>query len=272
MKKLYFMLLCSLLAGIKNLSAQDLRGESRWLNLPRPLPEYNQEVNKFVKTAGDDANIYQSVPARAKFTIADETDHGYVIYFWDWKPDPQDKSTKGVARNNYFKKLNRDSVTHEQKYFLIKKQDIDRLSTKIYKRASPSFGILNLPFKYRPNDGAFEKTFSLSFTGGVKINPWRTGVHTLSVLVGAGASSVELNKFNTDPKGNITENTDRPAVTGSLNILYQWEKLQFGVSMGKDAIFNNRTDYWHNQGKTWLSFGIGLAIFSNGEITTPGKN
>ena len=272
MKKIILIILLTGFAII--CKAQYLRNQARITKNPVDLAEYDISGGAIKNTdAGDE--IYKSAPAGAKFTIYDETTDGdYIVYFWDWTPiNTTPKSSKAdYVTKDYHNQLNYDNTAHQQRYFLIKKIDIDRLSTPIYHIASPTVGILTFPFKYRPQDGAFDQTFSLSATGGVKLNPWQTGEHTFSILVGCGSSSVNLNQFNTDAKSGITSDTQRPAITGSLSLLYQWENLQVGMSLGKDAIFTNKMDYWKDQGKTWLSFGIGLSLFTSSTITTPGSN
>lgn len=238
--------------------AQSLVGQSRRLKFPMTIAEYDYDNHKPL-TDNSNKAIRQSAKALSRFTIYEENDNSYIIYFWNYSSEESKKKYNVNESNN-------------QKYFSIPKADLFIKTQEIFKKWSPNYGVLNFPFKYRPNDGSFEKTFSLSFSGGPKFNPWWTNEHTFSVLLGCGASSVSLNQFNTDPSSKITNDTDRPAVTGSISLVYQWNNLQFGFSAGKDAIFTNRVDKWANQGKTWFSFAIGVAIFNDNKITEPGSN
>jgi hypothetical protein len=131
---------------------------------------------------------------------------------------------------------------------------------------------MTLPFKYRPQTGKFEKTFALGVTGGVTWNPTRVNTHTFSLLGGISASSATVDKYTSNPAANIVDPTDRLAVTFSGSFLYQWQNLQFGISGGIDNILDNEIVKWKYQGKGWMSFGIGVSLFTANEIKSPGKN
>ena len=129
------------------------------------------------------------------------------------------------------------------------------------------------PFRLRTqHDDKFEKSFSLSLCGGIKYNPWKTNEHTISMLFGVGASSVTLTKSNTGPNSGITENIEAGALTFSLSLMYEWERLQIGISMGMDNLFDNDNIRWKYQSDPWLSFGVGVSLFSKSEITSIGTN
>ena len=92
------------------------------------------------------------------------------------------------------------------------------------------------------------------------------------MLLGVGASSVTVNQYNTDPAAGITEASDRAAVTISLNFMYEWNNLQIGISSGVDNLFDNESVKWNHQGNIWFSIGVGIALFSKSEVTSPGTN
>lgn len=236
---------------------QSLINESRMLNNPINLREATTDS---MTTPNN-----QDIDINSKFTIVGEEGEYYKIYFWNWDKDKE---------QNKYNKLNYNTSKGEQRYFLIKKHTIDVLSTKIYNRFSPAWGTFVYPFKWRLKDSQFEPTFSMSLAGGVKWNPWYTNRHVFSLLVGVGPSSVSLTKYNAT-KNNIPieDNISAAAVTFSLNLMYQYEFVQFGLSYGVDNIFDSNLYSWNNQGKPWLSFGVGISVFKDNDRTaTPTNN
>jgi hypothetical protein len=238
---------------------QNLIGESRRTTVPNSFQEYSQ-ISRTAKTSLPNTG-YKNIPINARFTIVNLDGDNYVVYFWDWD----------TTKPNYAN-LNFDATLNEIRYFLIPVSIITNVSEKIYRRFSPSVGSLSFPFRYRPQDSKIEKNFSISMCGGMKWNPWRINEHTFSALLGVGASSVTLDKYNTGPNSNITEASERAAITMSLSVMYEWQNLQIGLSSGLDNLFDNRVEEWKYQGKPWLTLGVGISIFSKSEIGNPGSN
>lgn len=139
----------------------------------------------------------------------------------------------------------------------------------IKKKIIPIGGIMTFPFKLRPQNGIFETTFSLSGFGGVQIpldkdfSDADPSQNFLNLLLSFGASSITLDKNNTDPSANILVATQRPATTFSFSAVYQFEKLQLVLSTGIDNNLDNRQDKWLYQSKPWFAFGIGLIFLNN---------
>jgi len=235
--------------------------EDRQTTLPRNFQEYEPSTNDKRVLGG--SPVSQAIPSGSRFTIVDEIPDYYVVYFWEWT---KDKDQQKRARINF----ENDSTT--VKYFVIPKTQLDIVSEQIFRRWSPTVGALTFPFKYRPQNGKFEPTFGIGISGGVTWNPWRVNEHTFSLLAGISASSAHVDQFNTDAAANIHEASERTSVTISLNFLYQWQRLQIGISAGIDNILDNEVLKWKNQGKPWISFGVGVGLFSSSEIKSPGKN
>ncbi len=241
--------------------AQNLINQSRTILNAIPLQEYDWATN---------ANVPGSKPSPArgsKFTIVGQTTTDYIISFWDWSSDPTH-----VAEFAKYSTFNYDAAKSQHRYFLISKTDIDIYSRQRFRQYSPLMGTISFPFKYRPQTGKFEKTFSLSLTGGIRIDPKRRNENTFSFLFGAGPSSVTVDKYNTDAGSNITDPSERTAVTLSLSFMWQWERLQLGLSGGMDNLLDNEVLKWKYQGKPWFSVGVGVALFSNNEVKSPGTN
>jgi hypothetical protein len=68
------------------------------------------------------------------------------------------------------------------------------------------------------------------------------------------------------------EHQEAGAATLSLHFMYQWKSLQFGLSAGTDNLLDNEVVRWRYQGSVWMSVGIGVVLFVDNEIKTPGTN
>ena len=252
--KTKLLLLLLLWTGV--IWGQSLTNQSRRLINPVNLLEFDESNTPkiSVDTKGLDKND--------RFTIVGEYEDYYKIYFWNWIKDSEE-----------YNDLNYNATTKKQRFFLIKKNEIDIQSEKIYNRWSAEIGTLLFPFKYRPNDGTFEPTFSLNLTAGTSWNPFLTNRHRFSLLFGVGPSSVKLNKYNIN-KSDVDIDGDLylAAVTLSLNLVYQYDFVQFGISGGIDNLFDNKKYDWKNQGKPWVSFGVGVNLFKSDKTATPSNN
>lgn len=196
----------------------------------------------------------ETAPQGSSFNIVNITEDSYVISFWDWNAN-----TNPTKRATF----NYNAVNGNHLFFIIPKKDF-LVTTRVYKKWSPVLGILTFPFKYRPQTGVFEKTFSLSIAGGFnrlfsRINP----DHSFAFTAAVGASSATLTPDNTRYDSGITENTDKAAVTLSFNVIYIFERLQIAGSIGIDNLLDGGNKIgWDYNGRGWFSLGIGANIFS----------
>lgn len=256
-----FIILMLVMASVYFCSAQSRVNESRQTKGYHEFPEIDNKTKK-LKTDTSGQVITQDVGDKVQFTIEDDkgSSEYYIIYFWEY-------DTSDVK----YHQLNYDTLG-KAKYFGILKTDLDVLSRKIYRTVAPTIGAMTLPFKYRPQSGKFEKTFTVGLTGGITINPWWVGDHTFSILAGVSATTATLDKYNTDPAAGITDPSDRAAIAFSMGFFYKWENLQIGFSAGIDNILDNEIVKWKYQSKGWLSFGIGISLFTANEVNNPGTN
>ena len=88
---------------------------------------------------------------------------------------------------------------------------------------------------------------------------------SIALMVGVGASSVTLAKDNTKLNSGVIDASDRAAVTLSGNLVIQREKFQIAFSRGIDNRIDGNSEDWAYQGWGWMSVGIGISIFNNGE-------
>lgn len=230
-------------------------GENRITKVPLTLEEYSMKSEN-IKTSGA-----KTIKQNSKFVITGKENSSFIVYFWNYEDHAK------------YNEYNYDDVKKEYRYFLIPDNLINLVSDKIYKTFSPVVGSFTFPFRLRTqHDDKFEKSFSLSVSGGPRYNPWLTNEHTFSLLFGVGASSVTLTKSNTGANSGITENIEAGALTFSLDVMYEWERLQIGVSIGMDNLFDNDNIRWKYQSDPWLSFGVGVSLFSKSEISSIGTN
>lgn len=238
------------------LLSQNFVNQDRKLTHPIELNEISENGKKIIK----------SISKGTRFSVLEEVgDDYYKIYFWSYPIHSQEYYSLN-------KNINTDSAEITQRYFKIKKSDLETYSSEIYAHFDPVYGILTFPFKWRFDTKKVEPTFSLNIAGGVKWRPWRTNRHVVSFLVGIGPSTVKLDKYNSDI-ANTSQNEDSmdedieslttAAVTFSGNLVYQFDFVQFGLSVGFDRIFENEKFNWKSQGKPWFSLGVGLNIFTN---------
>lgn len=125
-----------------------------------------------------------------------------------------------------------------------------------------NFGILTLPFKYRPQDDAdFDAQFNLNATFGILIRNKYFRKAKFYAQCGAGIGTVKLDASNAR---GITDDAAQnvSTITGFLGLMMQYNDIQAGIYAGADQINNNTKYDWENQGNLWVSFGVGFKIFT----------
>lgn len=252
----------TLLMSCLSLFAFSQRVNESWQTLwSWNFDEYNPPTaNIRVDAAG--THVTRNIPSGSRFTIVDETTLAdyYIVFFWRY-PD-------AIKRANFNYETDGISV----KYFLVLKRQLESIAKQIFNRYQITGGAVTFPFKYRPQSGKFETTFAIGGTVGFRWNPWRFNEHTFSLLGGVAASSAKVDKYSTDPAAGITDPSDRASVTFLGSLFYQGGRFQIGISAGIDNLLDNEIPNWRYQGRGWISFGLGVGLFSTGEIKSPGKN
>lgn len=233
--------------------------------------------------------LLRTAPADAHFTIIKtqkDADGNYLIQFAEWEPlnsVPKNLLTTGsnnftasgqavtVDENNapltpqkiresvdysYYFNFNYDPSTGLDRYFLISQAQLDARANILAARFTPTAGAVVMPFKFRSQSGDFTKDITISGMGGISWHPGRRTEHALSLLFGVGITSVTLTPRNS----LVTENRDQAAITPSLCLLYQWERLQIGALLGTDILGEDNPSWRYNK-KHWLAMGIGFSIF-----------
>lgn len=282
MNKIYLFLYTAMLVLFTNaLIAQDQIGHVYQFRVPRSLQECNITGN----TAGF---IVKTIPDKSKFTVIGvDAANNYIIRFWNWdnptlvtpaagvvNPAPQNKTITTLIANAsnidfyYTYNVYYNGTSFEQRFFLVPSGELTVYCEAIEARYSPAFGAVTLPFKWRTNNGDFNKDVTLSAMGGLRRHgiPFtkNLGLSTYwNTVFGVGFTSVQLDSTNT--KGTITKASDFSALTLSIGEVVEFKKLQFGIFIGWDNLSKSSLNNWDSQGKMWVGFGLGYSIFSASE-------
>jgi hypothetical protein len=270
-------------------TAVDYSGKWKWNNIVQMYEcTYDVAAKKFVVINP----VAIASELTGQFAVVDvlkdrESDDSDVIvkYLYYVK----DKwGTSKIKNNTYFLRYNFrgspsqfDSLSSEkrisrsfdgaQKYFLVKlsvfRAHAISVPNKIMTRGSLGFGILNYPFKFRPQKHM--QDFSGSFNVGAAVaytlrhdslSKW-----SQSIVGGFGISSITLDKASvSNNAGSLDSTNGLTALTLSIGYMLDYNKIQIGVFMGVDRIsnLNNSNFGWKFQGNPWFSIGLGYSIFS----------
>lgn len=163
---------------------------------------------------------------------------------------------------------NSRSYGSRQRYFKVEIKDIDDFAIKESRIGGAlAAGVINFPFKYRPQKGNADFSGAFNFGAGIGYKfphkSWRQ--FTYSVISGYSISNVVLDSSNAfKNQGKLASTNNFTAFSFSLGLLAEYQRVQAGVFIGWDRIgkLNQREFEWQYQGKPWISVGFGFAIFS----------
>lgn len=205
-----------------------------------------------------------------------------ILDYTESAPSDQDKNFQ--PKSDFFKynylgtyddytsmtaeQVNSRNYGDKQAYFKVGIAYIDHLATKeSYISGSLAAGVINFPFKYRPQKKNVDFTGAFNFGAGIGY----TFKHKLyqqfnhSIISGYSISNLVLDSSNTNRnQGKLASTNNFTAFSFSLGYLLQYQSVQAGVFIGWDRIskINHQEFDWQYQGKPWISVGFGLAIFS----------
>lgn len=125
-----------------------------------------------------------------------------------------------------------------------------------------NFGVLTLPFKFRPQKGeAFDPQFNLNATIGYLLTKKYYKKTKVYLQGGAGIGSANLDETNArGVEGDESQNVS--TITGFVGLMMQHSDIQAGIYIGADKINNNKKFDWEHQGNMWISLGVGFKIFT----------
>ncbi|SFQ48523.1 hypothetical protein SAMN04515668_2496 [Hymenobacter arizonensis] len=190
------------------------------------------------------------------FTIAYDSPSAdsVVIYMWDF--DATSQSTEAALYND--------------KYFLMSRNDVANNARRRYSTALAfTAGSTLVPVKVRFRPFDFSKDITLGPAIGWKGRMGHHSKNYFDLLFGFGITSVSLTSASTN--GVINDDSDRPALTPSLGVVFEMDITQFGFFVGQDYVSNRNLNNWQYHGDIWFSAGLGFTILSRSAKLEPEK-
>jgi hypothetical protein len=134
-----------------------------------------------------------------------------------------------------------------------------------------SVGVINFPFKYRPQKGLgdFSGTFNFGAGLGVKMRHKSYRKFTWSIITGYSISNLVIDSVSaTRNSKDLVSTNNFSAFSFSIGPMIEYDKVQVGMFVGWDRLSKlNQEKYgWKYQGKPWLSIAFGYAIFTNEKV------
>lgn len=225
---------------------------------------------------------------KQKFRVIDENATHVLIYILDYnQPDTNPNYIKynyADSRASYNGLTTTEKATKKggakQKYFKIKIKDFEANAISIVKIPfALSAGVINYPFKMRPGDEKIKMDFTGAFNFGAAVGlkfPYRQhNKISFSLITGYSLSNIVLDSASvTKNKMQLTGTNNFTAFSFSVGAMAEYEKVQVGFFIGWDWLnrINQETYNWEYQGRTWLSIGLGLAIFSTKKEIAPDQS
>lgn len=155
-----------------------------------------------------------------------------------------------------------------QLYFKVSIEDLDANAINNDKISGGlTLGVINFPFKYRPQSGKgdFSGSFNFGAAIGYKLPHYNSRKFNYSVLSGYSISNINADSSSVERNADKLKTTNNfTAFSFSLGVLVEYEKVQAGLFIGWDRLsrINHNEFGWIYQGAPWLSVGFGLSIFS----------
>ena len=134
-----------------------------------------------------------------------------------------------------------------------------------------TLGVLTLPYKARMSSDnlSFDTEFSLNTTLNLRFYNSPDNTFSYNVLFGSGIGNVGLNTSNASGLDQ-DEAIDAATLSFLTGLMYEYNKIQVGLYIGKDFINNQDIYQWEGNGNTWFGIGIGYGLF--GIIKDEGGN
>jgi hypothetical protein len=212
--------------------------------------------------------LYGKVNSGGVELVTENDINNYVKYNYQSFDDAKLTETK-LAQIKKGVIINIKEVEKNRSYFLIKVADLTKFSTPFYQtwHQNRTFvvGAQTNLLKIRLKNFNFADQFSLATNFGFRYrtNPKKDNFLTFITSIG-----ISLNNLDSlvAPKLPATEKLNNiGSLSVGLGIIKEFNKIQLSFMLGKDFLSksNNKKYDWIYQGKTWISFGIGIGIFTN---------
>ncbi|WP_018621746.1 hypothetical protein [Spirosoma luteum] len=173
----------------------------------------------------------------------------------------------GVTAYNSLSNEKKTAGEYTTVYFRVE-PSIVRLHAAQRIPASFVFGLINFPFKFRPQYGRNDFAGAFNFGAGLGYKLGHKGsVNTTVTIINA----YSLSNINIDApavtrnSADLEKTNNYSGLSISLGLMAENKRVQAGIFTGIDILSNvNQTQFgWHYQGKPWISIGFGYSIFSN---------
>lgn len=155
-----------------------------------------------------------------------------------------------------------------RRYFFIRIADLAKFSTPFFqtwhKNRSFVVGAQAKLLKIRIKEFDFADDVSISTNFGVR---YRTNAKKDNFLNIVASIGISLNKLDSSVAPKIPINSPVSSIGAlslGLGIIKEYGKVQISFMLGKDYLskYNQNKYDWKYNGKTWISFGVGLGIFN----------
>jgi len=214
---------------------------------------------------GHSSNVLRTFKMGLLFFVVKVPDNTHlVIKFYDWKAIPvNDENIRNYNR-----------ADGKEIFFLIERSVFEKSCSEYTgsSRLNVSFGTMITPFKLRSHPFAFNSNINL---GGAAYVQWKSTKNSNisnGFVLGLSLSSVTLDSSSTN--GTVPKNTDRPAVSPSIQYIKSYKNISLTIGIGLDFI--SQSSYieksWFYHGRPWIGLGLGVSLFSSSsdaKSTTP---
>ena len=158
-------------------------------------------------------------------------------------------------------------------YYILNNNQVKNKLLPVYANSlSFSTGILIVPLKFRFSPSEFSKDIMIGSTFGVKWRPSELKKNTyLNMILSLGLSHVTINPADL-PIGSTSSQLNHPAFSTGIGALLDINQIQYGIFIGTDFIAQQDVIQWSQQGKPWISAGLGISFLrQDGESRRSGK-
>ncbi len=203
--------------------------------------------------------------------------------------DPPTPSDPNSEYAKYVKLAYLDSWAND-KLFFISAADFAPNTATVYPASNNfTWGFLTLPLKVRFDNNRhgifdFEQNLNFGLTLGAKHQFVSHENVSLNYLFGVSVVNAPLNDASPAtpeipatattpeiPAKAASPATTAPALSFSFGSMFQYDKFQIGLFIGKDFVGDNAYKFAY-QGKPWIGIAIGVSLFGEGQTTATGQS
>ena len=281
MKKLIFLFLLLASASIGRCqTTAEVGGLYKFIS-PMKLTQCDEDGE-----AVADTKAY-SIPVNWQFTVQKVAQKGIIISIAKWHyPDDatigneQDITKKAKLNSNKALSEKYHGTPDKPIYFLIQTADLQSDAVRLQHGGTVSLVTGSSFLKFRPGSGTpvignsttignigksyYKSTdiandFTISVLGSLKLSPAGSSSDFFA-LFGVNFSSIKVTPATT--QDFLTAETNVGSLAPTIGIMYQVDKVQFGILSGIDILTGDVNRYWVYRGRPWFAVGIGFSLVS----------